>query len=213
MDSLGTAISVAMQYGVPIASLVKKFEHARFEPMGMTTNQEIPFAKSLVDYIFRWMGMEFIPGYREANAPPRTKSDKPKNKDSITQPVKEDKAWSEGNGHTHADVREDVTNYTNRLAINGTASRIEPDGGARIDGVSPEISTGRPIEPAMVITEPAGFGFTMIESVGEAGVSALDQSNASLMGDAPACDVCGSITVRNGSCYKCMNCGNSMGCS
>lgn len=213
MDSLGTAISVAMQYGVPIASLVKKFEHARFEPMGMTTNQEIPFAKSLVDYIFRWMGMEFIPGYREANAPPRTKSDKPTNKDGITQPVKEDNAWSEGNGHTHADVREDVTNGTNRLTTNGTASRIEPDGGARIDGASPEISTGRPPESALVITEPAGFGFTMSESAGEAGVSALDQSNASLMGDAPACDVCGSITVRNGSCYKCMNCGNSMGCS
>ena len=72
MDSLGTAISVALQYGVPLESLVKKFEHQRFEPMGMTTNRDVPFAKSLVDYIFRWMGMEFIPGYREKNAPPRT---------------------------------------------------------------------------------------------------------------------------------------------
>ncbi|MHC5002945.1 MAG: adenosylcobalamin-dependent ribonucleoside-diphosphate reductase, partial [Planctomycetota bacterium] len=72
MDSLGTAISVALQYGVPIDSLVKKFEHQRFEPMGMTTNREIPFAKSLVDYIFRWLGMQFISGYRETNAPRRT---------------------------------------------------------------------------------------------------------------------------------------------
>ena len=71
MDSLGTAISVALQYGVPIDSLVNKFAHQRFEPMGMTTSRDIPFAKSLVDYIFRWMGMEFIPGYREANAPRR----------------------------------------------------------------------------------------------------------------------------------------------
>ena len=74
MDCLGTAISVALQYGVPIESLVKKFEHQRFEPMGMTTSADIPFAKSLVDYIFRWLGMEFIPGYREANAPKRTRS-------------------------------------------------------------------------------------------------------------------------------------------
>ena len=74
MDSLGTAISVALQYGVPVESLVNKFTHQRFEPAGMTTNRDIPFAKSLVDYIFRWMGMEFIPGYREANAPERGKN-------------------------------------------------------------------------------------------------------------------------------------------
>jgi ribonucleoside-diphosphate reductase alpha chain len=60
MDSLGTAISVALQYGVPVESLVNKFAHQRFEPMGMTTNRDIPFAKSLVDYIFRWLGMQFI---------------------------------------------------------------------------------------------------------------------------------------------------------
>ena len=72
MDSLGTAISVALQYGVPVESLVKKFAHQRFEPMGMSSNPEIPFAKSLVDYIFRWMGMEFIDGFREKNAPNRT---------------------------------------------------------------------------------------------------------------------------------------------
>ncbi|MEM9420028.1 MAG: adenosylcobalamin-dependent ribonucleoside-diphosphate reductase, partial [Planctomycetota bacterium] len=71
MDSLGTAISVALQYGVPTSSLVTKFSHQRFEPAGMTHNRDIPFAKSLVDYIFRWMGMEFVAGYREANAPVR----------------------------------------------------------------------------------------------------------------------------------------------
>ena len=69
MDSLGTAVSVALQYGVPVQSLVNKFTHQRFEPAGMTANKDIPFAKSLVDYIFRWLGMQFIPGYREANLP------------------------------------------------------------------------------------------------------------------------------------------------
>ena len=88
MDSLGTAISIALQYGVPVESLVTKFTHQRFEPAGMTHNPDIPFAKSLVDYIFRWMGMEFIPGYRDANAPRR----EPKNveKSVITEEASND---------------------------------------------------------------------------------------------------------------------------
>ena len=71
MDALGTSTSIALQYGVPVEGLVNKFTHQRFEPAGMTTNSDIPFAKSLVDYIFRWMGMQFITGYREMNAPKR----------------------------------------------------------------------------------------------------------------------------------------------
>ena len=77
---------------MPVESLVNKFAHQRFEPMGMTTNSDIPFAKSLVDYIFRWLGMEFVPGYREANAPKRPSvSDKQKARE-ITPPRLDDKA-------------------------------------------------------------------------------------------------------------------------
>ena len=99
MDSLGTAISVALQYGVPIESLVTKFAHQRFEPQGMTTNREIPFAKSLVDYIFRWMGMEFVEGYREANssqprAVPTAPTARMEAKDTRTQ-IKEDRACTD----------------------------------------------------------------------------------------------------------------------
>ena len=80
MDTIATLVSVSLQYGVPVESLVRKFEHVRFEPSGMTRNPEIPFAKSLVDYIFRWLAMEFVPGYREANAPrPRTALAQPSN--------------------------------------------------------------------------------------------------------------------------------------
>src|SRR5947208_12203243 len=73
MDTIATLVSVSLQYGVPVESLVRKVEHVRFEPSGMTRNQDIPMAKSLVDYIFRWLAMEFIPGYRAANAPQRAK--------------------------------------------------------------------------------------------------------------------------------------------
>ena len=68
MDAFGTAISMALQYGVPLEALVNKFSHMRFEPMGHTTNPDIRIAKSVVDYIFRWMGITFLPGYREAQS-------------------------------------------------------------------------------------------------------------------------------------------------
>ena len=68
MDAFGTAISVALQYGVPLEDLVNKFSHMRFEPMGHTTNPDIRIAKSVVDYIFRWMGIRFLAGYKEANS-------------------------------------------------------------------------------------------------------------------------------------------------
>jgi ribonucleoside-diphosphate reductase alpha chain len=69
MDSIGTLTSLSLQYGVPLEAMVKKFAHARFEPSGFTKNQDIPIAKSIIDYIFRWLGNQFIEGYREANSP------------------------------------------------------------------------------------------------------------------------------------------------
>ncbi|MFZ5805604.1 MAG: vitamin B12-dependent ribonucleotide reductase [Verrucomicrobiota bacterium] len=69
VDTIGTLVSLALQYGVPLEAMIKKFAHARFEPSGFTKNQDIPIAKSIVDYIFRWLGNQFIEGYREANSP------------------------------------------------------------------------------------------------------------------------------------------------
>ena len=67
MDTLATTISVALQYGVPLKDLVNKFAHVRFEPSGFTGNQEIPIAKSIVDYIFRWLGSRFLSPDDKAN--------------------------------------------------------------------------------------------------------------------------------------------------
>ena len=67
MDCFGTAVSMSLQYGVPLEVYVNKFSHTRFEPMGYTKNPDIRIAKSMVDYIFRWLGITFLPGYREAN--------------------------------------------------------------------------------------------------------------------------------------------------
>jgi ribonucleoside-diphosphate reductase alpha chain len=170
MDSLGTAISVALQYGVPVESLVNKFTHQRFEPAGMTHNPDIPFAKSLVDYIFRWMGIQFIPGYRAANTPQRgirkdALIDAPRVEPLIDTP----RRVVAGNGHSHS-----------------AESKASADDSSDEGGVAVQKKTERRV---------------------------LDEAMREMQADAPACDVCGTITVRSGTCYKCVNCGNSMGCS
>jgi ribonucleoside-diphosphate reductase alpha chain len=224
MDSLGTAISLALQYGVPVESIVNKFAHQRFEPMGMTTNSDIPFAKSLVDYIFRWLGMQFIEGYRDQNAPRRTKPAEISgggmnahgNAGSapISNADAKEAAWQSRSGITTHDgstsgsstqgsashsvqAKADAQEILSRRSISVVVAESIVDGS---DGVDPQSRTS-------VVKETVTVGETRVNG------SVLDQSNAHLMGDAPACDGCGSITVRNGTCYRCLNCGSSMGCS
>ncbi|HCD34496.1 MAG TPA: vitamin B12-dependent ribonucleotide reductase, partial [Phycisphaerales bacterium] len=188
MDSLGTATSVALQYGVPLNSMVRKFTHQRFEPAGMTTNRDIPFAKSLVDYIFRWLGMEFLPGYREANAPQRTTKDT--GKDTATETTRE----------TGKDATVEVT-AGGRLAATDRVTGTTSNGGA--SWTTPGSTTmANPSTDAVAATAAA---------VNPAASALSDALEAA--GDAPPCDVCGTITVRSGTCYKCLNCGASMGCS
>ncbi|MBT8485574.1 MAG: adenosylcobalamin-dependent ribonucleoside-diphosphate reductase [Phycisphaerales bacterium] len=201
MDSLGTAISVALQYGVPVESLVNKFAHQRFEPMGMTANRDIPFAKSLVDYIFRWLGMEFIPGYREANAPQRATTETAEERPAPS--VKEDKRWSRNGSGSDTDA---TSPRASTLATPVTPAAGE----ARIDTTpTPPVAGAGSVIASVVSSES-----TTVETHATVAVArVIDQSNAAMQSDAPACDVCGAITVRNGTCYKCLNCGNSMGCS
>ena len=132
MDSFATAISLALQYGVPLKVLIDKFSHVRFEPSGHTGNREIPFAKSIVDYIFRWLASKFL--------------------------TTEEQLYT----GVHVD-----------------------------DSVSP---AGEP-------------------SNNSGAESANDLKSMYVLDDAPSCAACGSIMVRNGSCYKCMNCGETSGCS
>ena len=148
MDCFGTAISLCLQYGVSVKTLVEKFGHTRFEPSGFTKNPDIPIAKSLTDYIFRWLGHTFLEGYK---APAPTKQLQPEPATSLP-------------GSSVTEAKKDVA---------GGQSSVE-------------------------------FGID---------VQVLDRQFKDFMADAPICDACGAITVRNGACYRCYNCGNSMGCS
>ena len=206
MDSLGTAISVALQYGVPVESLVKKFAHQRFEPMGMSSNPEIPFAKSLVDYIFRWMGMEFIDGFREKNAPNRTNT---KSGSGTSSATNKSKAASTKISDAPAATITTTTKVaiepkagSNRSAdTDATPASSEPAAGIQGSFDSPDPEP----EPAATIAVAEPGEKTARENMNRA-MRAMQQ-------DSPPCSVCGAITVRSGTCYKCNDCGNSEGCS
>jgi len=171
MDSFATAVSLALQHGVPLKLLCDKFSHTRFEPSGFTGNPEIPIAKSVMDYIFRWLEIRFVSGQQFplfANQPSAIS----------TQPL----ALSED--HPVQPV-----------------SRMEtmpPQG-----GVASDLANGQ---------VPMAKGYPTIE---DRGIYHASDAMKDLvdMGDAPSCHVCGAIMTRNGSCYRCMSCGSTSGCS
>jgi len=142
-DAFAQAISYALQYGVPLQALVDKFSHVRFEPSGMTRNPEIRFAKSIVDYIFRWLATKFLS--------------------------------TEAQFHAGVNRRE---LDDNRNTLTKTAS--DP---ASATASQTAASAPRP--------------FSTIQN----------------QEDAPPCSTCGSIMIRSGACYKCVNCGNTSGCA
>ncbi len=148
MDSFALAVSMALQHGVPLKLLCEKFAHTRFEPSGWSKNPEIGFAKSIMDYIFRWLQLRFLTGQQQ-------------------------------------------------LLFENLRPRLN---GVHAEGVG-ELNGSADFRPA-ANDQRQGTGH-----VADALASMID------MGDAPSCHVCGSIMVRNGSCYKCMSCGSTSGCS
>ncbi|GMV27404.1 MAG: hypothetical protein AMXMBFR58_34350 [Phycisphaerae bacterium] len=214
MDALGTATSVALQYGVPIESLVAKFSHQRFEPAGMTENRDIPFAKSLVDYIFRWIGMEFITGYREAHAPRRPGTDQHEGQGSLGMLNPVDRISTE---RSSGGVREENTwSRTSSIGTEGLGagssqglrggSETTAARGANAGAVAGGASAGGSMKAEVVVMQSSR---TVVASVAADTLTKAMES----VGDAPPCDTCGTITVRSGTCYKCLNCGASLGCS
>jgi ribonucleoside-diphosphate reductase alpha chain len=161
MDSIGTLTSMALQYGVPLEALVRKFAHQRFEPSGFTKNPEIRNASSITDYVFRWLALQFVPGYREAITPNRAQPE---------------------------------------LVMPGLLEEEKK-------------KVNRPV-PELAIAEDTDV-FDIKSGNGNGGVPwALTlTSMITNQQDAPTCPTCGHVAVRNGACYKCLNCGESLGCS
>jgi len=208
MDAIGTCTSMALQYGVPLITLVDKFRHARFEPSGMTSNQEIPFAKSLIDYIFCWLGCQFIPGYADKNTPNRAAPAGPAESKNVTtakQLVEKTKDLAHKIAEVKAGTKPKSRPEEKELALLKQAAKsAEASSQGKFAGLMSRIGT---LVGSAVAGESGGV---------ESEAKAMQQFNAQfehLEDDAPVCDICGAITVRNGTCYRCYNCGNSMGCS
>jgi len=147
MDSFALAVSISLQHGVPLKLFCEKFAHTRFEPSGWSSNPDIGFAKSIMDYIFRWLQMRFLSGQQQF-----------------------------------------------------LFENLRP---------KPQVEVGA--------SSPAGDAISDLNATAgprTGSIHAADALSALIdMGDAPSCHVCGSIMVRNGSCYKCMSCGSTSGCS
>ncbi|MEM1054571.1 MAG: vitamin B12-dependent ribonucleotide reductase [Bacteroidota bacterium] len=174
MDSFATAISLAMQYGVPLEDLVQKFGHVRFEPAGFTNNRQIPIAKSITDYIFRYMALKFLSAPEAVGNDPLAELEEAA--DPVAAVVQEEAAHGAAEDQSQADL----------FAVASAATNPQPS------------HVGGTVEQAL------GSG----EATKPGGLLGAFQNQE----DAPACHVCGSITVRAGACYSCPNCGASTGC-
>jgi ribonucleoside-diphosphate reductase alpha chain len=166
-DAFAQAISYALQYGVPLQVLVDKFSHARFEPSGMTKNPEVRFAKSIVDYIFRWMATKFLSPEAQFRAGVNLK-----------EPAEPTSTSDVGAGFSRPET--------------AAAPKVSDV----VSGFSrTEASDRRGAPSGAPDRKPSEF----------AAIQAQE--------DAPPCSTCGSLMIRSGSCYKCVNCGTTSGCA
>jgi ribonucleoside-diphosphate reductase alpha chain len=176
LNAFATAISIGLQYGVPLETFVRKFSYMRFEPEGITGNPEIPFAKSMPDYIMRWVASRFI----------------------------EDTETLEDLGILTSEVRAKRDAETTQLGLG-----IDTSGGTAgpANGGNGHSKPGNGAEKAKASggeAVPASAAFTETPPVVPAKMSGLDLG--------PACEQCGGMMQRTGSCYTCSSCGNNTGC-
>jgi ribonucleoside-diphosphate reductase alpha chain len=188
MNSFATAISIALQYGVPLETLVRKFAYMRFEPEGITTNPEIPFAKSMPDYIMRWLASRFLD------------ADIHEDLGILTPEVRarrtNEDAAAGAPGGTNGPTRRAQPAPSTQAAVPPSVQADTPTAGAQ--GAPP----APPLRPGDV--QPPAAAFTDAPPVHPARMVGLDLG--------PACTQCGGMMQRTGSCYTCSSCGNNTGC-
>jgi ribonucleoside-diphosphate reductase alpha chain len=175
MNAFATAISLGLQYGVPLEDFVRKFSYMRFEPEGMTGNPEIPFAKSLPDYIMRWVASRFI----------------------------EDTDTLEELGIMTTEVRAKKDAETSQLGLGIPTDTAGPANGAgNGHAKAGNGNGGATIKPGTTVA--AASAMTDSPPVVPAKMQGFDLG--------PACEQCGGMMQRTGSCYTCSSCGNNTGC-
>jgi ribonucleoside-diphosphate reductase alpha chain len=212
MDAFATSISIALQHGVPLKVLCEKFAHTRFEPSGWTGNPQIGFAKSLMDYIFRWLNLRFLSGTQLslfASLTPHAEQ-LPAPPTMIPESeAEEDETISQGQ---MARLAEEVARRLSQISTSATHFGSDKVGGG---GIAASNAAGSSSVSGLTPEAIAASGATTAPSLADRGIFHAADAMKEMyeMGDAPSCSVCGAIMVRNGSCYRCMSCGSTSGCS
>ncbi len=201
MDAFATSISLALQHGVPLKVLCEKFAHTRFEPSGWTGNEQIGYAKSLMDYIFRWLNLRFLSGTQltlfSSLAPQAAQL--PASPSMLAENDLDEEPLSQNN---MARLAEEVAKRLNQVSSQPGGYAAGSAGGGGIAPEAPTASSQAASAQAMPQLKDRGIYHT---------ADAMREMYE--MGDAPSCSVCGAIMTRNGSCYRCMECGSTSGCS
>ena len=193
MNCFAMSVSIGLQHGVPLSTYVEQFTFTRFEPQGQVEGHpNIKLATSIVDYLFRVLGVEYLHRYDLAHV----------------KPAGDDKTIDGQDGTPSIPAPPSAATLPAAAPTAPAASVASLHHTREATARSAQMSEGLGATSADVTTTT-----TVGASHGGGGGSPLDAQMEEMMGDAPVCDVCGHITVRNGACYKCLNCGNSMGCS
>ncbi|MBX3229961.1 MAG: vitamin B12-dependent ribonucleotide reductase [Labilithrix sp.] len=201
MNCFAMSVSIGLQYGVPLATYVEQFTFTRFEPQGIVEGHPyVKMATSIVDYLFRTLAVEYLGRYDLAHVKPESEQEIPH-------------AGFVGGG-----IKEDRPSDSERIRAEAAHSlAYTPEAIQRIGAEAETLERTDGYEAAALATPgktPEPKAKTAAHAYGSSEpVNPLDAQLDAMMGDAPVCDGCGHITVRNGACYKCLNCGNSMGCS
>ncbi|MDR2116064.1 MAG: vitamin B12-dependent ribonucleotide reductase [Planctomycetaceae bacterium] len=213
MDCFGTAISMSLQYGVPLSVYVEKFSHTRFEPMGHTKNPDIPIAKSLVDYIFRWLGRTFLPDMQSVQQDPQNLHPDYDNNDrrcgvagKVEDNNKQIIQTGTSNSPNSPPSASSSTGY-NKLSLadlSSNSSLAHSNQAERMVNISVIDSAVAVADEPFLMSNRLSPHFS---------ATTADEQYGMFQSDAPLCDACGAISVRAGNCYLCYNCGKSMGCS
>ncbi|MEA2524448.1 MAG: ribonucleoside-diphosphate reductase alpha chain [Thermomicrobiales bacterium] len=211
INCFAISISKGLQYGVPLDEFVDTFTFTRFEPQGMVSGHpNIKMATSIIDYVFRVVGLEYLGRTDLAQVQPHELEDD--DTDGAGDATVDFGNWNAPEATAEpAPIAPDSDPAASSPAIASSAvatpaapttSKPYANGhsnghGNSLNGLQVQASVA-PAAPATAVLSPA---------------NAVDAQLSELMRDAPFCDVCGHITIRNGACYKCLNCGNSLGCS
>jgi len=168
LNCFAIAISIGLQYGVPLEEYVEKFVFTRFEPAGRVEHPNIKTTTSIIDFMFRSLAYEYL-------------------------------------------GRNDLVHVLDKPEVENLGNEVWDDQTPTIGDRTPELSEVRVVGNSDTDGQKSHRGLSPVKSA--TSIDAINAANKSMQGDAPACNTCGHITVRSGTCYKCLNCGNSLGCS